>query len=269
MPDILTIQDCMAKVMGDVREVAKNDVNQAQHFTFRGVDAVVNAVAPALRKYGVIVMPVYTSVEYQPFSTTKGSQMMCARVLVTYRFTGPGGDFMEAQVVAEAFDSGDKATAKAMSVAFRTALLQALALPTDDLDPDAETYDVGESTVEPPPRTGHVTSSSTGEDATASDTHGGSRRSTTPDASPALSVVPGGTADTAAPGDGSLAYGEGAAPSTPPGAAPQYLSSAEQRELIQDYGSNKKVVEAFQARFGERIKRIADITCEMVEAMNE
>ena len=260
MPDILTIQDCMAKVMGDVREVAKNDVNQAQHFTFRGVDAVVNAVAPALRRYGVIVTPARTEVSYQPFVTGKGSQMMCARVLVTYRFTGPGADFMEAQVAGEAFDSGDKATAKAMSVAFRTALLQALALPTDDLDPDAETYDVGESTVELNAGQGSVTSPRDGEDAQAS---------SGTDASPALSVVPGGTADTAAPGDGSLAYGEGAAPSTPPGAAPQYLSTAEQRELIQDYGSNKKVVEAFQARFGERIKRIADITCEMVEAMNE
>jgi ERF superfamily protein len=269
MPDILTIQDCMAKVMGDVREVAKNDVNQAQHFTFRGVDAVVNAVAPALRRYGVIVTPARTEVSYQPFVTGKGSQMMCARVLVTYRFTGPGADFMEAQVAGEAFDSGDKATAKAMSVAFRTALLQALALPTDDLDPDAETYDVGESTVEPHAGQGSVTSPRDGEDAQASGDALSGKQLTTPDVSPALSVVPGGTPDSAAPGDGSLAYGEGAASSTPPGAAPQYLSSAEQRELIQDYGSNKKVVEAFQARFGERIKRIADITCEMVEAMNE
>jgi hypothetical protein len=36
----------------------------------------------------------------------------------------------------EAFDSGDKSTAKAMSVAYRTALLQALTLPTDEPDPD-------------------------------------------------------------------------------------------------------------------------------------
>jgi hypothetical protein len=38
-------------------------------------------------------------------------------------------------------DSGDKAVPKAMSVAFRTALLQALALPTDEPDPDASTYE--------------------------------------------------------------------------------------------------------------------------------
>jgi len=38
-------------------------------------------------------------------------------------------------------DSGDKATAKAMSVAFRTALLQSLSLPTDEVDPDATSYE--------------------------------------------------------------------------------------------------------------------------------
>jgi len=42
--------------------------------------------------------------------------------------------------VAESMDSGDKATAKAMSVAFRTALLQTLCLPTDESDPDADSY---------------------------------------------------------------------------------------------------------------------------------
>jgi hypothetical protein len=53
------------------------------------------------------------------------------------------------------------------------------------------------------------------------------------------------------------------------GAAPVYLSADEKKELIQDYGSSTKVRDAFQARFGERISSISDITCDMVEAMNE
>ena len=44
-------------------------------------------------------------------------------------------------------DAGDKATAKAMSVAFRTALLQSLCLPTDDIDPDAQSYERSEKVV--------------------------------------------------------------------------------------------------------------------------
>ena len=42
-------------------------------------------------------------------------------------------------------DSGDKATPKAMSVAFRIALLQALALPTDEPDPDSYAYERAEA----------------------------------------------------------------------------------------------------------------------------
>ena len=72
---------------------------------------------------------------------------------VRYDFYGPAGDSISATVAAESFDSGDKATAKAMSVAFRTALLQTLALPTDEVDdPDHVTYErASASTPAPPP----------------------------------------------------------------------------------------------------------------------
>ena len=62
-------------------------------------------------------------------------------VTVDYVFYGPAGDQITARVLGEAFDSGDKAGAKAMSVAFRTALLQALSLPTDESDPDHASYE--------------------------------------------------------------------------------------------------------------------------------
>jgi hypothetical protein len=251
----------MSKVMGDVREVAKKDHNEQQHFTFRGVDAVVNAVAPALRRHNVLVLPNVESKEYVAFTSSKGTPMMCCRVTVRFRFVGPGGDSLEATVAGEAMDAGDKSTAKAMSVAFRTVLLQALALPTDDLDPDAETYDVapsaapGESTSEPNTGQGSVTSPRDGEGAQAA----------LDAASPTLSVV-GTTTDDAA----SEETTGGEATATPSsGAAPVYLSADEKKELIQDYGSSTKVRDAFQARFGERIRSISDITCDMVEAMNE
>lgn len=50
-------------------------------------------------------------------------------------------DFITCITQGEAFDSGDKATAKAHSVAFRTAMLQTLCLPTDEKDPDVDTYE--------------------------------------------------------------------------------------------------------------------------------
>ena len=133
-----TVQEALARVMGDVRAVGKDEKNQQQGFKFRGIEAVLNAVGPALRTHGVIVTPHLDSLERRATTTSKGAAMNCVDVVVTYTFTGPAGDSLTATVPGESFDSGDKATPKAMSVAFRTALLQALALPTLDTDPDAE-----------------------------------------------------------------------------------------------------------------------------------
>jgi hypothetical protein len=141
-----TIHESLAKVMASVSSVAKKDKNTSQGFNFRGIDAVLNAVAPALREHGVIVMPKVTWHDYKTVEVgQKRTQMAHVIVSVQYTFTGQAGDSIECQVLGEAMDSGDKAVAKAMSVAFRIALLQALALPTDEPDPDSYSYERSEA----------------------------------------------------------------------------------------------------------------------------
>jgi len=141
-----TIHESLAKVMASVSSVAKKDKNTSQGFNFRGIDAVLNAVAPALREHGVIVMPKVMWHDYKTVEVgQKRTQMAHVIVSVQYTFTGQAGDSIECQVLGEAMDSGDKAVAKAMSVAFRIALLQALALPTDEPDPDSYSYERSEA----------------------------------------------------------------------------------------------------------------------------
>lgn len=142
MSDPKKIHEALADVMEDVRAVRKADQNTHQRFMFRGVDAVVNAVGPKLRKHGVVVMPVeIIAREVDRAQTKSGAINYITRLTVRYRFTGPAGDGMDAVVAAESMDVSDKGTAKAMSVALRTCLLQALCLPTDDTDPDAENHE--------------------------------------------------------------------------------------------------------------------------------
>lgn len=136
----MTVHEALAAVMADVQAVAKKDRNEHQKFSFRGIDAVVNAVGPALRKHGVVVVPSVDEVTYETVATTTGKPSTACRVLVTYTFW-KGDSSLSCRVAAEAWDAGDKATPKAMSVAFRTALLQALALPTDEPDPDVSSYE--------------------------------------------------------------------------------------------------------------------------------
>ena len=140
-----TVVQALNEIMKAVGAISKTDRNAAQGFNFRGIDSVVNAVSPQLQKFGVIVLPSVEDYEYQSVEIGKNRTVMGhVKVKVTYTFVGPQGDSIKATVVAEAMDAGDKATTKAMSVAFRTALLQSLCLPTDDVDPDASSYERSE-----------------------------------------------------------------------------------------------------------------------------
>ena len=146
------IYQAMIEVMNDVGAVRKNERNTHQNFNFRGIDAVINAVSPAFRKHGIFCAPTVISSEYESVQVGQNRTVMGhARVMVQYTFHAADGSSISATVSAESMDSGDKATAKAMSVAYRTALLQTLCLPTDDADPDSDTFE--RSPVNAPART--------------------------------------------------------------------------------------------------------------------
>ena len=139
--DVVPIQKALARAMRDVGSVGKVDFNQQQQFAFRGIDGVLNAVGPALRDHGIVPMPTVLTREESLVATKSGGQSTRIVLEVRYAFTGPAGDYMAVQVPGEAMDSGDKAYSKAMSVAFRTALIQVLAIPTQERDPDHDIYE--------------------------------------------------------------------------------------------------------------------------------
>ena len=136
------VYQALNAVMRDVQAVRKGERNTHGGFNFRGIDAVTNAVGPALREHGVIVTPNVLDAHYDVVHVGKQQTIMSRVVLrIEWKWFGPEGDFITCVTQGEAFDSGDKATAKAHSVAFRTAMLQTLALPTDEKDPDVDTYE--------------------------------------------------------------------------------------------------------------------------------
>ncbi|MFI0609171.1 MAG: ERF family protein [Anaerolineae bacterium] len=148
----LTIAQALSAVMGEVQNVSKDSRNtQGSGYNYRGIDAVVNAVGPALRKWGVIVMPTVLSESYREIKTSKGAAMELCAVRVRYTFHGPAGDKLSCSTIGEAFDSGDKAAPKAMSVAYRVALLQALCIPTDEPDVDSFSHERERAKPEPKP----------------------------------------------------------------------------------------------------------------------
>lgn len=148
----LTVFEAWNLVMRDVQSIRKDGYNSGQKFNFRGIDAVMNAVGPALRTHGVTVVPGAVKHEAERYPTKSGGQMVSRVVEMGFTVYGPQGDSFTGLAFGEAADSGDKGMTKAESVALRTFLLQSLMIPTDDPDPDAESHERAGSTQSSAPR---------------------------------------------------------------------------------------------------------------------
>lgn len=147
-PDIpesrdVSVHAAWSRIMGEVLYIAKADrTTSGSTYNYRGVDRVVDTVAPLLRKHGVIVMPVKVRAEYSVINTSSNRAMNYCRATVSFAIFGPRGDTLSAphpetgivgallgEAVGEGFDSGDKSSMKAQSVAYREFLIKALAIP--------------------------------------------------------------------------------------------------------------------------------------------
>lgn len=128
-------------VMADLAHdgIGKNRKNQAQGFNFRGVDDVYNALAPALSKHRLAILPRVLSRSCEERQTAKGGTLFY--VVCDVEFTlvsAEDGSSHVVRFVGEAMDSADKATNKAMSAAYKYAAFQTFCIPTEgDNDADA------------------------------------------------------------------------------------------------------------------------------------
>jgi hypothetical protein len=132
-----SIVTLLHKVMLEVTSIGKSDFNDFHKFNFRGIDTVLAHVGPAFRNHGIVVMPEVKNIESLELTSKENKRKRSVTLTVAYTFYGPGGDHITAVVPGEANDTEDKASSKAMSVAYRTALLQVLSVPTNERDPHA------------------------------------------------------------------------------------------------------------------------------------
>ena len=136
------IYEAISDVMAEIGAISKEKKNLQQGFLYRGIDDVYNALQPALVKHKVFVTP-FVQNEFREERTNKnGTLIFYTRLEVLYRFYTVDGSFVETKVIGEAMDSGDKATNKALSIAYKYACFQVFCIPTEELvDPDKESHD--------------------------------------------------------------------------------------------------------------------------------
>lgn len=123
--------------------LAKTQKNQQQGFSFRGIDDVYNALAPMLKKHGLVILPRVLSHECAERESARGGALRSVVVTVAYDFVSVVDASSHTLVmVGEAMDSGDKATSKACSMAFKYACFEAFCIPIAAQDADSETHEI-------------------------------------------------------------------------------------------------------------------------------
>ena len=122
---------------------------QGSGYNFRGIDDVYNAIAPLLAKHSLCILPRVLTRECVERASKSGGALFYVTVEVEFDFvSAEDGSKHTVKTFGEAMDSGDKATNKAMSAAYKYAAFQAFSIPTEaDNDADAHTHLVAPKTV--------------------------------------------------------------------------------------------------------------------------
>lgn len=137
----LGIINAINRIMSEIGAIGKTSINRQQDFKYRGIDAVMNALQPALIRHNVCIVPEVLEHTREERVTGRGNNLIYAILKVRYDFYASDGTSVSATVIGEGMDSGDKASNKAMSVAFKYACCQVFCIPTEELiDPDCESY---------------------------------------------------------------------------------------------------------------------------------
>lgn len=125
------VVSALAAVVAELPGIGKDQqASQAQGgYSYRGIEAITKSAAPLFAKYGIVFVPQVQSCEIREI-TVNNKPWTDTILTVRYRICGPGGpdDYLEATVVGIGRDNADKGANKALTQAFKYALIQTLCI---------------------------------------------------------------------------------------------------------------------------------------------
>ncbi len=140
------IFEAITKVQSELAKVgiSKDHKNKMQGYQFRGIDDVYKALAPLLAKHKLCIIPKVLEREVVERTTKAGGALFYVTVKCDFDFiSSEDGSIHTATMYGEAMDSGDKATNKAMSSAYKYVAFQVFCIPTEgDNDADSSSHEV-------------------------------------------------------------------------------------------------------------------------------
>lgn len=120
-----------------IAKTSKADLGGAR-VNYRGIEAAMNEMSLVLIRCGINVTPSYSDLTVTERAKGEGKATRFVTIKGTFTFAADDGSSVACTTYGEAMDSGDKATIKAQSVAFRTALFQQFVVPTMAMDPEED-----------------------------------------------------------------------------------------------------------------------------------
>ncbi len=123
--------------------IGKDSRNKDQGFNYRGIDAVMNTLAPLLVKHRLVVLPEFSDRLVTERPTKSGGVMFNVVVRAVFRFVSlDDSSEHSVQTFGEGQDSADKATNKAMAIAYKYAAFLTFCIPLEPTaDPDGDTHE--------------------------------------------------------------------------------------------------------------------------------
>jgi hypothetical protein len=137
------IYGAMISIMRDVEGLQKDRTSQGG-FQYRGIDDMYNYLHDIFAKHGVFSVPTVLGSRREERQSSQGKTLIYTLLDVKYTFYADDGSSIDAVVIGEAFDTGDKSASKCLAIAHKYALFQVTMLPTMLPDPDAESYTVAD-----------------------------------------------------------------------------------------------------------------------------
>ena len=152
------VYTAITAIMAQLAEtgIAKAHVNARDQYSYRSVDDVMGRIAPLLAKHRLCILPRVLERSSEERSGLGDVLLIRVALRVAFDFvSGRDGSAHVIEAYGEALDTGDKATSKAMSAAFKQAVLQAFCVPiAGSADSEATSHRLAAKRDQPDPDQG-------------------------------------------------------------------------------------------------------------------
>jgi len=124
----------ISKAMIEIGAIGKHGFNKHDKYKFRSIDDVINGLHKPLIDNGIFIIPEVLESDIEKTKSAAGNDLFISRQKVKYKIFAEDGSFVEAIVIGEGIDRGDKAANKALTAAFKYMAIQVFCIPIKDLD---------------------------------------------------------------------------------------------------------------------------------------